>query len=530
MSPRKKLYATHDGAKSWKEISLAAPKEILPADQPTYDLPVFEVADHGYEAVTYTGRGGKSASVLWATADGGRTWTVDEIVKDPEAVYWGKTLLSALYGLKPAEAMVLKQHLMLSTLSPAMTIKTNVPAGGPGSDYFRTGQLSFVQPPHAWGISGDGQLLSTTNSGGGNWTDITPGTHPHIPWLVGGMKMLARGKGWAMTDHGLFWTENGGKDWKDITPRSSLGPDGGIKDIFFLDTRHGWVLFAKYDEPEPKFDLSYTDNGGATWSTMHVHVDLGNLAANGRIAFADTRHGWMVLDTATSSAFNAGALFLTADGGRTWRNSPDDPGGQGPILLVTPREGWLVGNGQENDLHVTRDGAKSWQTVSFPAPKEIYPTINSFADVPMFMDKRHGFVSVTYSGPHDASSAVVLFASGDDGRTWKPDRILTNLESGFELASTVVDSNWITARVSAYQPSLTVLRAGARVRASNARWSNNTGYSQILQLSFVTPIQGWVIQDSGHEGAALMRVGDGDLLSTIDGGATWTNITPGPKQ
>ena len=269
------------------------------------------------------------------------------------------------------------------------------------------------------------------------------------PWLVGAMKMLAPGKGWAMTDHGLFWTVNGGRDWKDITPRSTLGPDAQIKDIFFLDARHGWVLFAKYDEPEPKFDLARTDNTGATWSVSRVHVDQGNLAADGQIRFADPLHGGMVLNASTSSAIHAGSLFLTSDGGRTWRNSPDDPGGQGPILPVTPKEGWLVGNGQDDDLHVTWDGAKTWQTVSLPAPKEIYPAIDPTADVPVFEDEKHGFVAVTYSGSNGVKSAAVLFATVDGGHSWAADRVLTNLEEGSrgELRSTVADSIWITARV-----------------------------------------------------------------------------------
>jgi photosystem II stability/assembly factor-like uncharacterized protein len=192
----------------------------------------------------------------------------------------------------------------------------------------------------------------------------------------------------------------------------------------------------------------------------------------------------------------------------------------------------MAGGDDDEDLHVTWDGAKSWQTVSLPAPKEIYPAIYPTADVPVFEDEKHGFVAVTYSGRDGVKSAVVLFTTVDGGHSWKADRILTNLEEssqGRRLPSTVADSTWITARVSAYQPKLTALSAGARVRAGIGPWSYSTGYWEIFQLSFVTPKQGWVIQDSGHEGTVLMRVGDGKLLSTTDGGATWTDITPGPK-
>lgn len=180
----------------------------------------------------------------------------------------------------------------------------------------------------------------------------------------------------------------------------------------------------------------------------------------------------------------------------------------------------MAGGANDEELHVTRDGAKSWQTVSLPAPKEIYPAIYPTCDVPVFEDDKHGFVAVTYSGGNGDKSAAVLFATDDGGRSWKPDRILANLEEkavGQRMPSTVADSTWITARVWDYPPALTALGVGARVRASIDPVSHFSGYFQVYQLSFATPTQGWII------------VGDGELRSTTDGGATWTTLLPGPQ-
>jgi photosystem II stability/assembly factor-like uncharacterized protein len=339
--------------------------------------------------------------------------------------------------------------------------------------------------------------------------------------VVTNMKLMAPNVGWAERGVRIYWTTDNGANWTDMTPPTPAAGEN-IADIFFLDVHHGWVLFAKYDEPQSKFDLAYTGDTGATWSARHVVLpeNEGTLAPSGRIAFADELHGWMVLNTATSSAIQAGTLLLTSDGGRTWRDSPTDPGGQGPILLVTPEQGWLVGDGQEEELHVTRDGAKTWQTVSLPAPKEIYPAIYPTSDVPVFEDDKHGFVAVTYTGGYGDKAAAVLFATEDGGLTWKPDRILVNLEEGSvgeRLPTTVADSTWITARVSAHRPTLTALSAGARMRATIDPVSLFSGYFQVSQLSFATPRQGW-IRDNG-----------GNLLSTTDGGATWADISPGPK-
>jgi len=44
--------------------------------------------------------------------------------------------------------------------------------------------------------------------------------------------------------------------------------------------------------------------------------------------------------------------------------------------------------------------------------------------------------------------------------------------------------------------------------------SQVSGYFGANQMSFVTPTRGWVLVDVG------------ELFSTSDGGATWTDITP----
>ena len=51
------------------------------------------------------------------------------------------------------------------------------------------------------------------------------------------------------------------------------------------------------------------------------------------------------------------------------------------------------------------------------------------------------------------------------------------------------------------------------MRATIDPASHLSGYFGTNQLSFVTPSQGWILVDA-------------ELLSTTDGGATWTDITP----
>jgi photosystem II stability/assembly factor-like uncharacterized protein len=338
---------------------------------------------------------------------------------------------------------------------------------------------------------------------------------------VGAMKLLAPGVGWALADQHLFWTVDNGAKWKDITPARRAGSDEHISHVFALDAHDLWLLYAQYGEPVCKFDLAQSGDIGATWSWMPVTLPpelQHGLAGEGTLAFVDDLHGWMILNSAraTASGFRTGALLVTSDRGRNWRDThDDDPGGQGPVVLLTPEEGWIAGGEHDDDLHVTRDGAKIWQTISLPAPEE--PALAKFhtADVPVFEDSKHGFIAVTYTGGHQ--SAAVLFATDDGGRSWRPDRILSNLEEtsdGNRVQSTVVGDIWLIAKVADHRPILTALRAGARMRATIDPASHLSGYFGTDQPSFVTPSQGWILVDHAQ------------LLSTTDGGATWTDITP----
>ena len=133
--------------------------------------------------------------------------------------------------------------------------------------------------------------------------------------------------------------------------------------------------------------------------------------------------------------------------------------------MVTLQFGWMVGGGGgDEELYVTRDGAKTWQSIELEPPAETEemrehmarlqlfersfhpsgratPRYSSGAsyDLPTFKDPKHGYVSVTYPG------VTVLFATDDGGVTWKPDRVVEGRPIG---ASAVVDSNWITVRVA----------------------------------------------------------------------------------
>ncbi|HEY6299946.1 MAG TPA: sialidase family protein [Candidatus Binatus sp.] len=355
------------------------------------------------------------------------------------------------------------------------------------------------------------------------------------------MKLLAPGVGWAEWGGRFYWTSDNGANWKDITPPARSDLDEHISDFYFLDSQRGWALFSRFNKnesdefkyEEPKLDLASTTDAGATWTRTHLTLpppanygnpDLMPLAGwGGTIAFLDPLHGWMNITLSQTHGPLYSFLLVTSDGGRTWSRSPNAPRlATDDMLLVTPNDGWMIGTSvfSDKELFVTHDGTKSWQQVLVDTPKEVLPaTMARYYQLPTFEDSKHGLLLVYYSGGVGVKPATVLFATGDSGRTWKPDRMVTNQDdvSSKYSTSTVVDSDWIFAAVSDHRPVLTRLGVGRKIDASADAAPDASHYKEALQVSFATPTQGWVI------------VGDGDLMSTADGGATWTTLTPGPQ-
>jgi photosystem II stability/assembly factor-like uncharacterized protein len=336
---------------------------------------------------------------------------------------------------------------------------------------------------------------------------------------VRSMKLLTAQIGWAETSDRLFWTANDGGEWRDITPNTAS--KGVISSVFFLDTSTGWVVFVYGDRSdEAHFELASTANSGKDWSVAHLiipHLNQRQFPVSGpsRMDFVDNVHGWIDLDLESNANFRAAILLATTDGGKTWDWAPKSPGVAGRIYFVDTENGWLAGGPGDQKLYATYDGSKSWQEVLLKAPAEARPATDPTYDrPPVCSDPKHCFLAVTYSGPEDSPSALVLFASEDSVRTWIPSRIVSGLKTssrGQIFPSVIADSTLITASMSGHTPALVTVPPGVHSKSANAEL--DVPDSPFLQLSFVSPDDGWILSN-------------GKLLSTSDGGETWANVTP----
>jgi photosystem II stability/assembly factor-like uncharacterized protein len=306
---------------------------------------------------------------------------------------------------------------------------------------------------------------------------------------------------WGGMGH-TYFSDNSGLDWKDITPAIASG--GRFGGIFFLNPSKAWVTVNHVSNSgiARTFDVVSTDDGGSSWSSTAIslrqedygiHVwDLRDSRASS-ITFVDNLNGWMniVFEVQTSNTW-ATALLLTSDGGRTWKKAPDAPTVRDPqMLMMSPSWGYLYGGDFPAgfSLYVTRDAFHTWEQVNLEVPGS---TESSAAGLPKFEDSKTGYLEV--HGIHREANrlllSLALMRTSDGGRTWKIDRMVSNLSAAQAVQyrnPAIADSEWIFTAGSSKGPMLTKLSEGARVEAAGVA-NASPKYKDLRGVSWASPM------------------------------------------
>jgi photosystem II stability/assembly factor-like uncharacterized protein len=241
---------------------------------------------------------------------------------------------------------------------------------------FLTASLAWVTIPQTNGTT---TRVFWTADGGQTWQQSTVQatflkqitfTDSQHGWILAGWGAT----GGAAEAVGVFRTSDGGKTWSNVsnalpastdTPPPGHLPYGGRKSgIHFLNTTTGWITGTAV--VNDLFWLFVSHDGGATWNQQLLSLPPGvpsaQLSFNSPTFFSDTDGVLPIIfsDLITGRGI-ATDIYVTHDGGATWKSTMPLPTAFGTLDFVDMQHGWATDGMM---LYSTSDGGQHWTKLS----------------------------------------------------------------------------------------------------------------------------------------------------------------------
>lgn len=339
------------------------------------------------------------AGGMWATTDGGKTWTPETV---PAGNFAGGG--EAFHFIDASHGWLLNKVVATTPGCFSSNCQDVLGTSDGGSTWTKLSLLPLTFPTGMW--------FSDASHG---W--ISSVTFANDPSGVGN----AVSEMYATTDGGRTWTKQSLPDPQSATCTFAL--NDRVLAVTFTDASNGWALgtSACIDHTtgtvnNPLTLVWSTSDGGQHWTVHDTGLNNYSFTLDSRLhALSANQVSFTTQDSAGSGAE---VFVTTADGGLTWSRSVIPEVFATDFAYIDASHVALIGgpNGGQS-LYLSSDGGSTWAKAA-PLPLQVdvsasNSTALAFIDV---VDSTHWWVSgaVFYS----STEGGLVYTSSDGGLTW----------------------------------------------------------------------------------------------------------------
>jgi photosystem II stability/assembly factor-like uncharacterized protein len=263
----------------------------------------------------------------------------------------------------------------------------------------------------------------------------------------------------------------------------------------------------------PYFDHGQVGPGSAsakTWTFVNasavsftfrvsIYANVWNYAAAdggpvGGLCFLNTTTGWAV--------GAGGKIFMTADGGSTWRaQSSATTRGLNDVHFVDANRGWAVG--EAGTILATVNGGRTWEMQN--------ATVSVNLNAVRFLNATQGWIA----GSFDTEAGLAtLLVTTNGGASWA--RVSASLPEASLIGLDITTDGGTRLTVVGVGNQATILRSNN----GGVSWDEQAlpldldPFVSLQSVDFVSANRGWVVGTLGT------------ILFTDDGGVSWTQQAP----
>ena len=232
------------------------------------------------------------------------------------------------------------------------------------SEDLKLTDVVFVTPEVGW-VSGDKGTILHTKDGGASWTPQLGGDPAATDPEIERIRFFDERHGWALKDKKLLATTDG-ESWEEIAPLPQR-----MGDYVFLSPTDGFAAAGQTQYLHEPHNIFRTRDGGRTWEpgpTCEVKAMVDGLTKQVgchivRFHFPSRSVGYAIAEATCMGSCGPPIMAKTEDGGETWRFFV----GPGDVKVAALKDMFFTGEqtgyvaSTEKKLYVTADGGNTWK-------------------------------------------------------------------------------------------------------------------------------------------------------------------------